>query len=146
MRKLVAIIRVAHVPANRMRQRYVASVPRPKTGREACRCASEGPDLLWACAPRMNRPNFGPASAADRHYMRPLHAPPGPYEPGSSGLVQLPIDRPEDEPGGLGALATELLALVLFERHHQVGEVLVHRGRPNEVARRERRVQPRDDG
>ena len=32
------------------------------------------------------------------------------------GLVELPVDRAEDEPGGLGALAAQLLALVLFQR------------------------------
>src|SRR3954470_22848639 len=64
----------------------------------------------------------------------------------SSGVVELAVDRAEDEPCRLGALAAELLALVLLEGLHQVAEVLVHRGRSDEVARGEGRVEPCDRG
>src|SRR5690242_14972448 len=63
----------------------------------------------------------------------------------TSGLIELAIDRAEDEPGGLGTLPAEVLALVLLERQHQVGEVLVHRRRPQEVTGGERGVQSGDD-
>ena len=39
-----------------------------------------------------------------------------------SGVVELAGDRAQDEAGRLGALAAELLALVLLERPHQVAE------------------------
>ncbi len=38
------------------------------------------------------------------------------------GVVELAVDRPKDEPRRLGALATELHPLVLFERTHEVAE------------------------
>src|SRR5262245_20662809 len=62
----------------------------------------------------------------------------------ASGVVQLAVDRPEDESGRLGALPTEFLALVLLERDHEIGEVLVESGGPDEVARGKCRIEPYD--
>src|SRR6478735_4780960 len=61
------------------------------------------------------------------------------------GRIQLPVDGPQDEPGGLGALAAELLALVLFERLVQVGQIRLEVGGLDEVAVLECLVESRDD-
>src|SRR5687767_10986585 len=75
--------------------------------------------------------------------MRPrLHAR-APYAPWRaplgrrSGVIELAGDGREDEAGRLRGLAAELLALVLLERDHEVGEHQGQRGGAREVAGRD---------
>src|ERR687887_978061 len=56
---------------------------------------------------------------------------------GRSGVVELARNRSQDEPRSLGALATELLPLVLLESAPEVAEHEVEGGGPSQVARRE---------
>ena len=60
----------------------------------------------------------------------------------TSGVVELAVDGPQDEPRGLGGLAAELLAVVLLERDREVGQHRVEDRRPLERPRRERGLQP----
>src|SRR6188508_3808454 len=61
------------------------------------------------------------------------------------GRIELPVDGSQDEPRGLGALAAELLAFVLFERLVQVAEVGLEVRGLDQVAVLECLVEPRDD-
>src|SRR4029079_9413781 len=64
----------------------------------------------------------------------------------SAGVGGVARDGAEDEPGRLGGLATELLALVLLERDGEVGEHRVEDGRALQRSLRERGIDPGDRG
>jgi hypothetical protein len=73
------------------------------TRRDPLEAIARGPSNQWRRFPRDSPPKARGAPAV-------------------LGPIQLPVDRPEDEPRRLGALATELLALLLFEGAHQVAQ------------------------
>src|SRR5579862_8353169 len=64
----------------------------------------------------------------------------------ASGVVELGVDRAQDEARGFGALAAELLALVLLERRAEIGQEEQQLRRPLEVAGVERGHEACDGG